>query len=82
MGLGGTEVTRQSADIILSDDNFSTIVLSVGEGRRIYDNIVKFLGRDTRMDSREMEREREWGCPCRQCSSRLSDSSLPIDGDG
>jgi Ca2+-transporting ATPase len=43
MGLGGTEVTRQAADIILSDDNFSTIVSSVGEGRRIYDNIVKFL---------------------------------------
>lgn len=39
----GTEVTRQAADIILSDDNFSTIVSSVGEGRRIYDNIVKFL---------------------------------------
>ena len=43
MGLGGTEVTRQASDIILSDDNFSTIVSSVGEGRRIYDNIVKFL---------------------------------------
>lgn len=43
MGLGGTEVTRQASDIVLSDDNFSTIVSSVGEGRRIYDNIVKFL---------------------------------------
>lgn len=43
MGLTGTEVTRQAADIILSDDNFTTIVASVGEGRRIYDNIVKFL---------------------------------------
>jgi len=43
MGLGGTEVTRNSSDIILSDDNFTTIVFAVEEGRRIMDNIVKFL---------------------------------------
>jgi len=43
MGLGGTEVTRQAADIVLSDDDFSTIVEAVEEGRRILDNIVKFL---------------------------------------
>jgi len=44
MGKRGSEVAREAADLILMDDNFSTIVHAIEDGRRIYDNIKKAIG--------------------------------------
>jgi magnesium-transporting ATPase (P-type) len=43
MGLGGTEVAKESAAMILTDDNFATIEAAVEEGRGVFDNLVKFI---------------------------------------
>lgn len=43
MGISGTEITKQAADVVLANDDFSTIVEAVAEGRRVFDNVQKFV---------------------------------------
>jgi potassium/sodium efflux P-type ATPase len=43
MGMNGTDVARESADIVLTDDNFATIVVAIEQGRAVYQNIRKFM---------------------------------------
>ena len=43
MGRSGTEVAREAATVVLTDDNFATVVAGVEEGRRVYDNVRKFV---------------------------------------
>ena len=43
MGLAGSDVAKEASDIFLTDDNFTSILIAVGEGRRMFDNVQKFI---------------------------------------
>ena len=67
MGRGGTQVAQNAADMILTDDNFATIVKAVAQGRGIYDNIRRaihyLLGCNIRRDTLRLCRHSLFGMP-------------------
>ena len=69
MGLGGCDVAREAADIVLLDDNFAHIVEAIEEGRAVFDNIRRFLTYDLTVNVAELAPFLVWG---------LSDGKIPL----
>lgn len=62
MGIAGTDVAKEASDIILTDDNFSSIVKAVMWGRNVYDSIAKFLQFQLTVNMRS---------PCKICNKQV-----------
>ncbi len=78
MGRGGTEVAKEAADMILTDDDFATIEAAVEEGRGVFDNLTKFIVWTLPTNMGEgfvvlvaivLGHRRCRSCPCRSCGS-------------
>ena len=78
MGRRGTEVAKEAADLVLTDDSLGTLVAAVAEGRRVFDNVRRFVRYGLSGGLAEllvMLSDRSSACRCRCCPGRSSGST-------